>query len=100
MRAIFLLSHPSDFFNLQNFKEVLRLIKEAFFKHGDESILKTCIKVLSFAANESQGDLQDSANQVMKETADDLLVKLRSAISQAEVSFSVEHAQSIFSFLP
>jgi hypothetical protein len=70
----------------QNFKEVLRLIKEAFFKHGDESILKTCIKVLSFAANESQGDLQDSANQVIKETADDLLVKLRSAISQAEDS--------------
>ncbi|KAG0566423.1 hypothetical protein KC19_7G062600 [Ceratodon purpureus] len=67
----------------QNFISVLQLIKDAFFKHGDENILKTCIKVLSFATNESQGDLQDSANQVIKETADDLLVKLRSAITQA-----------------
>ena len=71
---------------MQNFINVLQLIKEAFFKHGDESILKTCIKVLSFSTNESQGDLQDSANQVLKETADDLLVKLRSAITQAGVS--------------
>lgn len=67
----------------QNFTTLLQLIKEAFFKHGDENILKTCVKVLSFAASESQGDLQDSANQILKETADDLLVKLRSAITQA-----------------
>lgn len=71
---------------LQNFINVLQLIKEAFFKHGDENILKTCIKVLSYATNESQGDLQDSANQVIKETADDLSVKLRSAITQTGVS--------------
>jgi hypothetical protein len=55
-------------------------------KRRSLNILKTCIKVLSFATNESQGDLQDSANQVIKETADDLLVKLRSAITQAGVS--------------
>lgn len=70
---------------MQNFTIVLNLIKEAFFKHGDENILKTCIQVLSFAANESEGDLRDSANQVIKEIADDLLVKLRSAISEARV---------------
>ena len=73
---------------MQNFTTVLNLIKEAFFKHGDENILKTCIKVLLFAAHESQGDLQDSANRVIKEIADDLLVKLRSSISQAGVSIS------------
>ncbi|KAH8935631.1 hypothetical protein BDL97_17G039000 [Sphagnum fallax] len=64
----------------QNFASVLQLIKEAFFKHGDEKTLKGCITALAFAANESHADLQDSANQILKETADELLVKLRSAI--------------------
>lgn len=71
---------------MQNFTTVLQLIKEAFFKHGDENTLKSCIKGLAFAANESQADLQDSANQILKETADDLLVKVRSAITRAGVS--------------
>ena len=71
---------------MQNFTTVLQLIKEAFFKHGDENTLKSCIKALAFAANESQADLQDSANQILKETADDLLVKVRSAITRAGVS--------------
>lgn len=78
---------------------MLLLIKEAFFKHGDENILKTCIKVLSFYANESQGDLQDSTNQVIKEIADDLLVKLRSAISQAGVSILTKICLYILWFL-
>lgn len=64
---------------------MLQLIKEAFFKHGDENILRTCIKALGFAASESQAELQDSANHIIKETADDLLVKLRSAVTQVGV---------------
>ncbi|CAM6011145.1 unnamed protein product, partial [Sphagnum balticum] len=66
----------------QNFALVLQLIKEAFFKHGDEKTLKAWITALAFAANESHADLQDSANQIVKETADELLVKLHSAIMQ------------------
>jgi hypothetical protein len=69
----------------QNFASVLQLIKEAFFKHGDEKTLKGCITALAFAANESHADLQDSANQILKETADELLVKLRSAIMRVGV---------------
>lgn len=54
---------------MQNFINiVLLLIKEAFLKQGDESILKTCIKVLSFATNKSQGDLQVSANQLITDS--------------------------------
>jgi len=83
---------------MQNFTRVLNLIKEAFFKHGDENILKTCINVMSFAANESQGDLQDSANQVIKETVDDLLVKLRSSITQAGVSLLTDLYMFLVSF--
>lgn len=83
---------------MQNFTVVLNLIKESFFKHGDENILKTCINVMSFAANESQGDLRDSANQVIKETADNLLVKLRSAIAQAGVSLLIDMFICVVSF--
>jgi hypothetical protein len=69
----------------QNFALVLQLIKEAFFKHGDEKTLEACIMALAFASNESHADLQDSANQIVKETADELLVKLRSAIMRVGV---------------
>ncbi|CAM6042451.1 unnamed protein product [Sphagnum compactum] len=73
----------------KNFALVLQLIKEAFFKHGDEKTLKGCITALAFAANESHADLQDFANQILKETADELLVKLRSTIMRVGLQLAV-----------
>ncbi|KAH9313099.1 hypothetical protein KI387_028134, partial [Taxus chinensis] len=70
----------------QNFMNALQLIKDAFFKHGEESTLKSCIKALTFCASESQADLQDSAQHKLKELEDELVLKLRSAIKQAGAS--------------
>jgi len=70
----------------QNFMTVLQLIKEAFFKHGEANTLKSCVKALTFCASESQADLQDSAQNKLKELEDELVLKLRSAIKQAGVS--------------
>lgn len=70
----------------QNFTTVLQLIKEAFFKHGEANTLKSCVKVITFCASESQADLQDSAQNKLKELEDELVLKLRSAIKQAGVS--------------
>jgi hypothetical protein len=62
------------------------LIKDALFKHGDNVTLKACVKSLAFAATESHADLQDSAQQSLKETVDELASKLKSAMAQAGVS--------------
>jgi cohesin complex subunit SA-1/2 len=70
----------------QNFMTVLQLIKEAFFKHGEANTLKSCVKAITFCASESQEDLQDSAQNKLKELEDELVLKLRSAIKQAGVS--------------
>ena len=70
----------------QNFMTVLQLIKEAFFKHGEANTLKSCVKAITFCASESQADLQDSAQNKLKELEDELVLKLRSAIKQAGVS--------------
>ncbi|BBN04041.1 cohesin complex subunit SA-1/2 [Marchantia polymorpha subsp. ruderalis] len=66
----------------QSFAAALQLIKDAFVKHGDSNTLKACVKSLAFAANESHADLQDSAQQIFKQTVDDLSSKLKSAIGQ------------------
>eukprot|EP00252_Welwitschia_mirabilis_P020326 TRINITY_DN4955_c0_g2_i1.p1 TRINITY_DN4955_c0_g2~~TRINITY_DN4955_c0_g2_i1.p1 ORF type:complete len:753 (-),score=175.27 TRINITY_DN4955_c0_g2_i1:264-2498(-) len=70
----------------QSFITVLQLIKDAFFKHGKENALKSCVKALIFCATESQADLQDSAQSKLKELEDELVIKLRSAIKQAGVT--------------
>ncbi|KAJ7564848.1 hypothetical protein O6H91_02G036400 [Diphasiastrum complanatum] len=67
----------------QNFSTSLQLTKDAFFKHGDDNTLRACVKALAFCANESHADLQDTAQRILKETSDELLLKLRSAILQA-----------------
>lgn len=69
----------------QTFSQVMQLLKEAFFKHGEENVLKACVKALAFCGGESQADLQDSAQQTMKLMEDELVLKLRSAINQAGV---------------
>lgn len=67
----------------QDYAEAVRLLKEAFLKHGDEATLKACMKALAFAVNESHAVMEDVAHQVLSETVDDLTAKLQQAIRDA-----------------
>ncbi|XP_052211559.1 sister-chromatid cohesion protein 3 [Diospyros lotus] len=66
----------------QNFKNVLQLIKEAFFKHGEKDPLRCCMKAINFCSTESRGELQDFAQNKLKELEDELAAKLKSAIRE------------------
>ena len=71
----------------QKFKNVLHLVEEAFFKHGDKEPLRSCVKAINFCSTESQGELQDFARNKLKELEDELIAKLRSAIKEVVVYF-------------
>ncbi|XP_042517338.1 sister-chromatid cohesion protein 3 [Macadamia integrifolia] len=77
----------------QNFKTVLQLIKDAFFKHGEKDPLRSCVKAMTFCSSESQGELQDFAQNKVKELEDELIVKLRSAMKE------VAEGEDEYSFL-
>ncbi|XP_059437429.1 sister-chromatid cohesion protein 3 [Corylus avellana] len=64
----------------QNFKNVLLLMKEAFFKHGEKEALRSCVRAINFCSTESQGELQDFARNKLKELEDELTAKLKAAI--------------------
>ncbi|XP_011079759.1 sister-chromatid cohesion protein 3 [Sesamum indicum] len=64
----------------QNFKATLKLMREAFFKHGEKDALRSCVKAIKFCATESQGELQDFAQNQVKELEDELIGKLKSAV--------------------
>ncbi|KAK9281795.1 hypothetical protein L1049_004701 [Liquidambar formosana] len=66
----------------QNFKTVLQLMKEAFFKHGEKDALRSCVKAFNFSSTESQGELQDFAQNKLKELEDELIAKIKSAIKE------------------
>ncbi|KAG4393985.1 hypothetical protein AAZX31_03G187600 [Glycine max] len=66
----------------QNFKNLLQLVKEAFFKHGDKDPLRACVKAIDFCCIESQGELQDFARNKLKELEDEIIAKLKSAIKE------------------
>ncbi|KAB1203030.1 Sister-chromatid cohesion protein 3 [Morella rubra] len=66
----------------QNFKSVLQLIKEAFFKHGEKVALRSCVRAINFCSTESQGELQDFARNKLKELEDELVAKLKAAIKE------------------
>ncbi|XP_059660558.1 sister-chromatid cohesion protein 3 isoform X2 [Cornus florida] len=68
----------------QNFRTVLQLMKEAFFKHGEKDALRSCVKAFSFCSSESKGELQDFAQSKLKELEDELIAKLKSAIKDVE----------------
>ncbi|XP_021761058.1 sister-chromatid cohesion protein 3-like [Chenopodium quinoa] len=68
----------------QNFKTVLQLMKEAFFKHGDKDTLRSCIKAMNFCSVESKGELQEYANNKLKELEDELVEKLKTAMKEVE----------------
>ncbi|KDP21541.1 hypothetical protein JCGZ_22012 [Jatropha curcas] len=67
----------------QNFKNVLQLIKEAFFKHGEKEALRSCVKAITFCSTESQGELKDFACNKLKNLEDELIAKLKSALKEA-----------------
>ncbi|XP_022155696.1 sister-chromatid cohesion protein 3 isoform X2 [Momordica charantia] len=68
----------------QNFKNVLQLIKEAFFKHGEKEALRSCLKAIDLCCTESPGDLQDFSRNKLKELEDELFEKLKHAMRKLE----------------
>ncbi|WOL18859.1 sister-chromatid cohesion protein 3 [Canna indica] len=69
----------------QNFKRILELIVDAFFKHGDKDTLRSCIKVITFCSTDSQADLQDYAKNKLKDLENDLIIKLKVAIKEVQM---------------
>lgn len=69
----------------QNFKNLLQLVKDTFFKHGDKDPLRACVKAIDFCCMESQGELQDFARIKLKELEDEIVAKLKSAIKEVVV---------------
>ncbi|GAV85837.1 LOW QUALITY PROTEIN: hypothetical protein CFOL_v3_29271, partial [Cephalotus follicularis] len=66
----------------QNFKSVLKLMKDAFFKHGEKESLRSCVKAIQFCSSESQGELQDYARNKSKDIEDELIAKLKYAMKE------------------
>ncbi|XP_038682108.1 sister-chromatid cohesion protein 3 isoform X2 [Tripterygium wilfordii] len=66
----------------QNFKNVLELMKEAFFKHGEKDALRSCVKAIKFCSTQSQGELQDFSRNKLKDLEDELVSKLKSAMKE------------------
>ena len=75
------------YLSFQNFKNVLQLVKESFFKHGEKEALRSCVKAILFCSNESQGELKDFARNNLKNLEDELIAKLKSAMEEAAVHF-------------
>lgn len=63
-------------------------MKEAFFKHGDKETLRSCIQAMHFCCVESKGELQEFANNKLKELEDELIEKLKAAVKEAMVRSS------------
>ncbi|KAL8198113.1 hypothetical protein R6Q57_024198 [Mikania cordata] len=66
----------------QKFRTLLQLMKETFFKHGDKDTLRSCVKAVNYCTTRSQGELQDFAQNKLKELEDELISKLKSAIRE------------------
>lgn len=66
----------------QSFKTVLQLIKDAFFKHSEKDVLRSCVKAINFCSSESHGELQEFAQNKLKELEDELISKLKSSIKE------------------
>lgn len=62
-------------------------MKEAFCKHGEKDILRGCVKAINFCNTESRGELQDFAQNKLKELDDELIAKLKSAMREVAVCF-------------
>lgn len=72
----------------------MQLIKDAFFKHGEKDALRACVKAICYCCIESRGELQDFAQNKLKELADELIAKLKTAMKEVIVHFN--HSLSFF----
>ncbi|KAJ3681089.1 hypothetical protein LUZ60_015578 [Juncus effusus] len=68
----------------QNFRAVIDLIYDAFFKHGDKASLRSCIKSIVFCSTEGQADLQDYTLSKLNDLESELIIKLKNAIKEVE----------------
>ncbi|XP_038879338.1 sister-chromatid cohesion protein 3 [Benincasa hispida] len=68
----------------QIYKNVLQLMKEAFFKHGEKEALRSCMKAINLCCIESRGELQDFSRNKLKELEDELFAKLKHAMKELE----------------
>lgn len=84
------------FLSFQYFKDVVQLIKDAFFKHGEKDALRACVKAICYCGIESRGELQDFAQNKLKELADELIAKLKTAMKEAVVHFNHRLSSSFF----
>ncbi|EOY28509.1 Uncharacterized protein TCM_030052 [Theobroma cacao] len=69
-----------------NFKVVVQLIIDAFFKHGEKDALRSCPKAIQFCCTESPGELQDFSHNKLKDLEDELTKKLKSAMKEVMLS--------------
>ena len=69
------------------FHDCASAYKRRIFQTWGSNTLKSCVKEITFYASESQADLQDSAQNKLKELEDELVLKLRSAIRQQRVHY-------------
>lgn len=60
-------------------------MKETFFKHGDKEALRSCVNAIDYCTNGSRGELQDFAQNKLKELEDELIVKVKAAIREVVV---------------
>lgn len=60
-------------------------MKEAFFRHGDKDALRACVNAINSCTTGSRGELQDFAQNKLKELEDELIIKLKAAIREVAV---------------
>ncbi|KAG2563873.1 hypothetical protein PVAP13_8KG371000 [Panicum virgatum] len=74
-----------------HFKAAIDLITDAFFKHGEKDALRSCIKAITFCCTECQADLKDYAENKLKNLEDELVLKVKTAIKEVELSKPVKN---------
>ncbi|TVU49773.1 hypothetical protein EJB05_01109 [Eragrostis curvula] len=68
----------------KNFNAAIDLIFDAFFEHGEKDTLRSCIKAITFCCNECQDELQNYAENKLKNLEDELVLKVKTAIKEIE----------------
>ncbi|KAJ4785945.1 Cohesin subunit SA-3 [Rhynchospora pubera] len=68
----------------QNFKALMDLISDAFFKHSEKATLRSCIKAIVFCSIEGPADLQDYTQSKLNDLESELVSKLKNAIKEVE----------------
>ncbi|KAJ4779054.1 Cohesin subunit SA-3 [Rhynchospora pubera] len=66
----------------QNFKAVVDLISDAFFKHSEKATLRSCIKAIIFCSIEGPADLQEYVQSKLNDLESELVSKLKNAMEK------------------